>query len=123
MAAVVDNPTGDRGRFGMRVSFHGQEDRRWAAFPVRMHGLGTFDNAPAVIATAVHAVDHLPELPTNVRHPQCTGLAIDAHAPRVAQSVGPYLRSGVLLSDKWIIGGHTVGLLSLRMIHINAEYG
>src|SRR5262249_25848040 len=92
--AAVDEAAGDRGRLGVREVEVRRQDRRRAAPGVGPDRLPPFHDRPAVVAAALYAIHHLPQLPADVADPQLAGLAVEAHLPGVAEAVGPDLRPG-----------------------------
>src|SRR5439155_5408368 len=98
---------------------------------LRLDRLGPFHGGPAVIAPLFDAVDRLPKLPADVADEQLAGLAIEAHPPRVAKTVRPYLRSrsfhvdeGIVLRDAVVPpGAHTPRLARIGMVHVDPQDG
>ena len=68
-------------------------------------------------------IDHLPQLPTHVADPEIAGAAVDAHAPRVAEAVGPDFRAGAGCLHERVVGRHSVGLARVLVIDVDAENG
>src|SRR5438132_239794 len=58
--AVVDVTASDRGRFGVGKIECRRQNRCGAALCFRPHLLPAFHNGPAIVAAALHAVDHFP---------------------------------------------------------------
>src|ERR1019366_8823875 len=87
--ATVDIPAGDGGRLGVgKVQGRG-DDRRGAAFAFGAHRLRAFHDRPAIVAAFLDAIDHLPLLPADIADPEIAGRAIEAHAPGIAEAIGP----------------------------------
>src|SRR6266704_5918140 len=64
--AAIDAAAGDGGRLRMRMLPGRRQKGRGAAFAVRLHRLMTsFEDAPAIIAAALHAINHLPQFPAD----------------------------------------------------------
>ena len=58
--------------------------------PVGPHVLAAaLGETPAVVAAALDALDHFPELPADVARVEVAGLGVEGDAPRIAQTVGP----------------------------------
>src|SRR4029453_14925005 len=98
-----------------------RQDRGGPAPARRPPRLPALHDRPAVVAAALNAVDHLPQLPADVADPQVAGDAVEAHAPGIAEAVGPDLgpRSGGL--EEWIVGRDRVGLARLFAVHVDAK--
>src|SRR5262245_13237310 len=103
--------------------FDGRRHRRSRTeLTVRIKGMASFVNAPAIIFTTPDEVSGFPEILAVVAHPDLPGFLINAHAPRIAQTVSPVFRSRVFQSDKGIVVGYRVRLRSVRVININAQH-
>ena len=77
---------------------------------------------PAVVAATRDEVDLLPLILPDVRRPEVAGLAIETHAPDVAQAVRPNLPARVVLaSDKRVVRRDAVRQLAGAGIDIDAE--
>src|SRR5262249_21566232 len=110
LLAVVDVAAGDGRRLGVRKAQRRRQNRRRPAPAFGANLLRPFHDRPAVVAAALDAVNHLPQLPADVADPEIAGGRVDAHAPGVAEPVSPDLRPGPRRFHKWIVGGHGVSL-------------
>src|SRR4051812_47284554 len=72
-AAAVNIAAGQAAEIGMRMLDHGREDGRWSFLALGPEGVIALVDAPAVIAAPLDLVDHLPEVLTNLAHPQVAG--------------------------------------------------
>src|SRR5579884_231381 len=86
-----------------------------------MHWLRAFHDRPAIIATLLHTIDHLPELPADVADPQVTGLAIEAHPPGVTKAVSIHLGPGSGRFDERIVGRNGVRFAVGLVIHVDTQ--
>src|SRR5229473_4620553 len=122
--AAINTTARDGSSFRMRMLPGRRQKGRGAAFAVRLHRLMTsFEDAPAIIAAALHAINHLPQFPAHVAHPQIPGLPVDAHPPRVAQSVSPDLRARAGHVHERIVWRHAIRPALFGVIDIDPQDG
>src|SRR5580765_8091675 len=101
----------------------GREDGRWTMLAVGFDWwVAPFKQAPAVVAAALHAINHLPQFPPHIAHPKVARLAVEAHPPGVAQAVGPHLRARARRVHKRIIRRDAVRLPVFGVIDIDTQY-
>src|SRR3954466_2308095 len=105
----------------MRMSFDGGQYRRRPTFPVRVNRLRALDDAPAIIAPSLDAIDHLPKFPTHVRHPKRPALPIKTHPPWVPQTVGPNLRTRPLAAHERIVRGNAIAPGTVNVVDIDPQ--
>src|SRR5213076_95986 len=91
----------------------GRADGRRADL-VRLDRLRAFHGGPAVVAAFLDAMDCFPKLPADVADKQLAGLVVEAHAPGVAETVGPDLRSRLFKGDEGVVFGNAVQLAARR---------
>ena len=102
-AAAIDIAAGDRGGLGVGMVDRRRQDRRGPAPALGADGLAALEDAPAVVAAALDAVDQLPQLPADVADPEVAGRPVEAHPPGVAQAVGPDLGPGAGELDERVV--------------------
>ena len=66
---VIHVAAGDAQRLGVRMLNRRREDRRGAALAVGIHRLAALHDAPAIVSTALHLVNHLHAFPADITHP------------------------------------------------------
>ena len=111
-----------RGLF-VRMRDQRRQDGCRPAQAVRAHVLfAAFGDAPAVIAAALDAIDHLPQFPADIARVEFAGLRIEAQPPRIAQSVGPHFAARVGRGDKRIVLGNAIRQARLGTVHVDAEH-
>ena len=98
-----------------------RQNRRRTRLAVRFYRLRAFHNAPAIVAAPFDAINHFPQLPTDICQPQRAGLPIETHPPRVAEAVGPDFGTRAGRVHERIVGRYAVGLPVLFVINIDAE--
>src|SRR5205814_2208435 len=81
----------------------GRADWSGAGWTLVMHGLRTFDDAPAEIRAAFDMVDHLPHLPADIAGPERAVGRIERHLPGVANTIGPDFAAGIGLADEGVV--------------------
>src|SRR5215813_918473 len=86
-----------------------------------MKRMAALKHAPTEIVCAMHQVRGLPKVLPVVADPDVAGLAIDVHAPWIAEAVSPNLRPGTGQVHEWVIRRHGVGLSGRGMIDIDAD--
>ena len=107
----------------MGVGHQRRQDGGGSAHPVRANVLfAGFREAPPIVAAPLDPVDHLPEFPADIAHEQVSGHRMEAHPPRIAQSIGPDFSPGVGQTDKRIVLGNGVSPVSLRVVDIEAQH-
>ena len=119
--AVVDAATGDGARFGVRVLHCWRQDRCLSMRQVGTDDVVAFFDAPAVVAAALHADHHLPELPTDVSYPQRSAYRIECDLPRIAVTEGPDLWAGLFERDQRIVIRYPVGAVFVGVVDVNAQ--
>ena len=119
--AVVHVTAGNAQRLGVRMLHSRCEDGRGAALAVGIDGLAAFHNAPAVVAAALHLVNHFHAFPADIAHPQVALGAIKTHPPRIAHAVGPHLAARAGCFHKWIIRRDPIRAALVAGIHVNAQ--
>ena len=122
-AAAVDDPAGDRRPGGVRHLDRRRHDRRGPAWPVGMHGIAALLDAPAEVVTRPHTADEFPGFETHVPGPEVAGLAVEAHLPDVAETVGEDLAAGVRHRQQRVVLGDRVGLAIGRMVDVDPHDG
>ena len=79
-------------------------------------------NVPAVVPALGDEVDLFPLVLPDICRPQLTGLAVDAHAPNVSQTVGPdFLARVVLAIGERIVGRDAVLQVAAAAVDVNAQ--
>mgnify|MGYP005853273031 CR=1 FL=1 len=111
----------------MRKFNHGWQNRGRPGWFVGVYGLSSFDNAPAIIPTADDLVNHLPRFPADIAKPEIARLAVKAHPPGVAKTVGPDFWPCRAASDhrikERVIGRDAVGPRRIGAIHVDSQDG
>ena len=120
--AVVDDPAGQRPRFGMMMLKRGLHMRRRSHLPGQIERMASLVDAPAVVVPLPHEVDLLPQVLTVVADPDVARLAVGGHPPRIAQSVRPRLRNDVGLSDKRVVHRYRISLARRGMIDVETQH-
>src|SRR5262249_46222966 len=69
LGSLGDVAAGDGAALGVVMLDDGRHERSGAALAVGVEGVGTFHDAPAMIASAIDEFDHLPEVLTDVPDP------------------------------------------------------
>ena len=92
-----------------------------AALAVGIHRLAALHDAPAIVAAALHLVDHLHAFPTDIAHPQVAFHAIETHSPRITHAVGPHFAAGSWHFHKGIIRRDAIRAAFVLGIHINTQ--
>ena len=118
---VIHVAAGDAQRLGVRMLNRRREDRRGAALAVGIHRLAALHDAPAIVSTALHLVNHLHAFPTDIAHPQVAFHAIETHPPRITHAVGPHFAAGSWHFHKGIIRRNAICAAFVSGIHINAQ--
>ena len=77
-------------------------------------------DAPAVVATALDEIDHLPQVLPHFAGPE-PFLPVEAKLPHLPMAKRPDLASGAGSRDEWIVLGNRVGAVPLGMIHVDAK--
>ena len=119
-AAGVNIAAGDARSLGMRMRSDGWDDFA-GAFGLRFDGLRGLHGAPAVIPAALHEVDHLPQLPTDIAAPQ-TAFFVEADLPRIAKTEGVDLRHGAGRFHEGIVRRDGIRFAVLLVIDIDAQH-
>src|ERR1041384_1789953 len=100
---IIDRAACERPRFGM-VMFDGRRDgRSRTELAVEVKRMAAFINAPPTILAAADEMRRFPKVLAVVADPDLPGLLVDAHAPRIAQAVGPVFRSRIGHPNKWVV--------------------
>src|SRR6478735_999817 len=99
------------------------QDRGWTARPLGVSGLPTFEHGPTVISSALDAIEHFPQLPADIANPQIACLAIEAHAPRIAQAVRPHFAARSWHADERVVVRDAVVLSTFGMVHVDSQDG
>src|SRR5262249_21360697 len=94
---------------------------RRAAFALGPERVRPLHHAPAIVAAALDAVDHFPQVLANLADPQVAGSPIKAVPPRLAQPIGPHLAPRPLLADEGIVLRNPIALFRIGFIHIDAK--
>ena len=76
---------------------------------------------PAVVAALGDQVDLLVQVLADVGGPELAGLAVERHAPDVAQAIGPDLGTGVRPADERIVLRNGVVLAAFAVVDVDAE--
>ena len=118
---AINIAAGDGARLGVRVLNDRRDDGRRAGRVVRVDWLAALHDAPAVVAAALDAEDHLPQIPADITHPQVTGLEVKTHPPRVAEAVRPDLRPGTERGGKRVVRWHTIGKAGVAAVDVDAQ--
>ena len=118
---AINIAAGDGARLGVRVLNDRRDDGRRAGRVVRVDWLAALHDAPAEVAAALDAEDHLPQVPAYITHPQVTGLEVKTHPPRVAEAVRPNLRPGTERGGKRVVRWHTIGKAGVAAVDVDAQ--
>ena len=121
LSAAVNIAAGDGARLGVRVLDDRRDDGRRAGRVVWVDRLAALHDAPAVVAAALDAEDHLPQVPADIAHPQVAGLGVKTHPPRVAEAVRPDLRPGTERSGKRVVRRDSVGETWVEAVDVDAQ--
>src|SRR5262249_52589158 len=105
----------------MRMLDDGRQDGRRAALALGPERVRSLHHAPAVVAAALDAVDHLPQVLTDLADPQITTSSIKAEPPGLAQAIRPHLTPCPLLADEGIVLRDPIALFRIGFVHINAQ--
>src|SRR4051794_8245288 len=68
--ALVNIAAGNGACFRMVMFDQGRDNRSWPAFAVRVERMSALHDAPAVIAAALHQLDHFPQVLTHIPDPR-----------------------------------------------------
>ena len=120
-SAAVNIAAGDGARLGVRVLDYWSNDGRRAGRVVRVDRLAALHDAPAVVAAALDAEDHLPQVPADITHPQVTGLGVKTHPPWIAEAVRPDFRPGTERGGKRVVRWHTIGKAGVTAVDVDAQ--
>src|SRR5205823_4928972 len=99
----------------------------WALFALGPEFVRAFHDGPAVVAAFLNLVDTLPQILADFAAPQVAGLAVEAVAPKLTQSVGVYLGASLLAVfqrqkfDVGVVLRNTVRFAGRRAVHVDAQ--
>ena len=121
--AVVEATAGHTRAFAVRDGNHRRQDGAGAGLDVGADaGVRAFGDGPAVVAAALHAVNHFPLLPAHVADPQHS-VRPERGAERVTEAEGPHLAARAGRGDEGIVLGHGVVVRAFGAVHVNAQDG
>src|SRR4051812_24601951 len=120
---VIDEPGGNGSGFAVGMVFDGRENGSGAAGVLRFYRLTAFEDAPAVIAAGLDAIDQFPEFPTDIGDPEFAGFFVKAHAPGITKTVSVNLGAGVLIVHEWIVFRDGIIFSTGGVMNIDAENG
>src|SRR5438552_4454198 len=105
--AVIAIAAGDRAcAAGVRILENREGEARILTIRCRVEAVRRFHATPAVILTADTCgrlkVDLFPQILTDIRDEQVSGVAIESESPRIAKSVRPDFRSRTGCVHEWI---------------------
>jgi hypothetical protein len=118
--AAIDPAAGDAAGNRVRQRDQRRADRRWPD-RVRLDRLRAFHCRPAVVAALLDAVDHLPQFPADVADEQLAGLAVEAHAPGIAEAIRPNLRTSARQLYERVVSGNGIRLPWIFAIDVDAQ--
>jgi hypothetical protein len=123
LRAVIDVAARDGGRNGVGKDVGRRHDGRRAALAVRQAGLEPFHDAPAVVAALLRGDDHFPPLPAHVADPELPGFPVEAHPPRIAETVAPDLGPRLRVAHEGIVRGDRVRAAVGGAVDVDAQDG
>src|SRR5262245_1459550 len=122
LASPVDDAAGERPELGVMMLDGGRHVRRGALLSVEIERVAALEDAPAVVFAGPHEMRRFPEVLPVVPHPDLSALGIDAHSPRVAQPVGPYLRARPGHLHERVVRRHRVAQRIRAVVDIDPEH-
>src|SRR2546427_2229236 len=109
LVPMVDIAARDGAGLGMVMLDHWRYKWSRTAFAVWVEGMGTLHDAPAMIASAVDQLDHLPKVLTDIPNPGLASVGIEAETPWIPEAVSPNLRARALKVYEWVISRNRIG--------------
>ena len=79
-----------------------------------------FQGIPAVIAAPLNQVHLFETVLAHVAGPEVAILPVESETPRIPQSIGPNLPSGVRGARKWVVRRNTIALVRSNSGNIDA---
>ena len=121
-SAAIHEATRDGGGLGVAVRHDGGRDGR-GSFALGEEAVVPLGAAPAVVPAARDEVDVFPQFPADVPAPEVSCLAVEAHLPRIPQTVGPDLGLGIGHGDEGIVFRNGISLSLIFAIDVDAQDG
>ena len=121
--AAIDKASGDGAEIGVAVLDDRLQNGRRPQAAIGPEGVAALLDAPAVVASRLDQIDHLPQVLAHFPGPQISGPAVEVHLPDLAQAVSPYLRTGALPAHEGVVLGNSVAHSGIGAVDVDPQNG
>ena len=122
-ASMINIAGCDRAEVVVAMFDDGCDEGSRPLFAIGAKGMSPFHHAPAVVASLLDQVNHLPQILPDFPSPQSTGGGVEAELPQLAKTVGINLRTCTGRVHEWVVAGNGIRAIVFGSIDVDSQQG